>query len=55
MSFTLTGCAELGTAINAALDAIPSSPVVQNNGDDVDMMSDKFAKIYNNQSKEWCH
>ena len=55
LSFTLTGCAELGTAINAALDAIPSSPVVQNNGDDVDMMSDKFAKIYNNQSKEWCH
>lgn len=55
LSLTLTGCAELGTAINAALDVIPSSPAVQNNGDDVDMMSDEFAKIYNNQSKEWCH
>lgn len=55
LSLTLTGCAELGTAINAALDVIPSSPVVQNNGDDVDMMSDEFAKIYNNQSKQWCH
>lgn len=55
LSFTLTGCAELGTAINAALDAIPSSPVVQNNGDDDDMMSDEFAKIYHNRSKQWCN
>lgn len=55
LSLSLTGCAELGTALNAALDAIPSVPAEQNNGDDVDMMSDEFAKIYNNQSKQWCH
>ena len=55
LSLSLTGCAELGTAINAALDVIPSPSVEQDKGDDVDMMSDEFAKIYNNQSKQWCH
>lgn len=55
LSFTLTGCAEMGTALNAVIDAIPSYPVVQNNGDNDDMMSGEFAKIYANQSKQWCH
>lgn len=55
LSFTLTGCAEMGTALNAVIDAIPFYPVVQNNGDNDDMMSGEFAKIYANQSKQWCH
>ncbi len=55
LSLSLTGCAEVGTVLNAVIDAIPTAPVTQNNGDDVDMMSDEFAKIYHNESKQWCN
>lgn len=55
ISLSLTGCAELGTALNAALDAIPSAPVTQNNGDNDDMMSDEFDEVYHNRSKQWCN